>query len=434
MTKISFLGGCREVGRSAVLIESNKGTKCILDYGIRFNDDDRLPYDTDLSNLKAIALSHCHIDHSGGLPYLFKNFDVPLFTNPLTLRITEILLKDMIKISNYHYPFGYREIDKLRKNAHFLENENRKKIDENFFITFYNAGHIPGSVSILIEVDKKKLLYTGDINLIDTNLIYPAETSIIPNIDAIITESTYALRDHPSRKELEQTFVERVIDVNENGGRVLIPAFGVARSQEVLLILNNYNLKNQIYMDGLARKVGVAYYDYPSFFRDFSFYKKSLKKTEFVSKKNRKKIAQKSNSIIISPSGMLRGGAAIDYIKVLLDDPNSAIYLVGYQVEGTPGRKLLDEKIFEYQLNNKSKNPSRKIVKKANCQVDYYDFSSHADRKNLLKYIHNLNFVDTSRYVFCIHGDDKATTSFARDLAKEGYNSVAPETGEIYSI
>ena len=181
MTKISFLGGCREVGRSAVLIESNKGTKCILDYGVRFNEDDRLPDGTDLSNLKAIALSHCHIDHSGGLPYLYKNFDVPLFTNPLTLRITEILLKDMIKISNYHYPFGYREIDKLRKNAYFLENENRKKIDEDFFMTFYNAGHIPGSVSILIDVDKKKLLYTGDINLIETNLIYPAETSIIPN-------------------------------------------------------------------------------------------------------------------------------------------------------------------------------------------------------------------------------------------------------------
>ncbi|MFX1494330.1 MAG: MBL fold metallo-hydrolase [Promethearchaeota archaeon] len=434
MTKISFLGGCREVGRSAVLIESNRGTKCILDYGVRFNNDERLPYDTDLSNLKAIALSHCHIDHSGGLPYLIKNFDVPLFTNPLTLRITEILLKDMIKISNYHYPFGYREIDKLRKYAHFLENENRKKIDEDFYITFYNAGHIPGSVSMLIEVDKKKLLYTGDINLINTNLIYPTETSIIPRIDAVITESTYALRDHPLRKELERDFVESVIDVNENGGRVLIPAFGVARSQEVLLILNKYNLKNQIYVDGLARKVSVAYYDYPSYFRDFNYYKKSLKKAEFVSEKNRKKIAHKSNSIIISSSGMLRGGAAIDYIKLLLDDPNSAIYLVGYQVEGTPGRKLLDEKIFEFQLNKKNKNPSRKIIKKANCQVDYYDFSSHADRKHLMKYIHNLNFVDNSKYVFCIHGEDKVTTSFARDLANEGYNSVAPETGEVYSI
>ncbi len=187
-------------------------------------------------------------------------------------------------------------------------------------------------------------------------------------------------------------------------------------------------------MDGLARKVGVAYYDYPSFFRDFIYYKKSMKKTEFVSDKNRKKIAQRSNSIIISPSGMLRGGAAINYVKVLLDDPNSAIYLVGYQVEGTPGRKLLDEKIFEYQPNNKSKNPNRKIVKNANCEVDYYDFSSHADRKHLFKYIHNLNFINNSKYVFCIHGDDKATTSFARGLANEGYNSVAPETGEIYSI
>ncbi|MFX1498341.1 MAG: MBL fold metallo-hydrolase [Promethearchaeota archaeon] len=433
MVKISFLGGCREVGRSAIVIESANGEQCVLDYGVRFTETERLPYDLDLSNLKAIALTHCHIDHSGGLPYLFKTFNGPLFTNPLTLRITEILLKDMIKISKYPYPFGYREIEKLRQNTHFLENETRKKIGEDFYITFYNAGHIPGSVSVLVEVDKKKLLYTGDINLINTNLIYPAETSINTRIDAIITESTYALKEHPPRNELEKKFIEKILNVNENGGRVLIPAFGVARSQEILLILNKYKLSNQIYMDGLARKVGVTYSNFPSAFRNFSYYKKSLKKVKFVSEKNRRKIGKKSSSIIISPSGMLKGGAAIDYLKQILDDPYSAIYLVGYQVEGTPGRKLLDEKIFEYQYNN-LKNNKYKIVKKADCIIDYYDFSSHADGIHLLKYLYQQKFNNNSKYVFCVHGDDKATTSFARDLANEGFNSVAPETGEVYKV
>lgn len=433
MVKISFLGGCREVGRSAIVIESANGEQCVLDYGVRFTDTERLPYDLDLSNLKAIALTHCHIDHSGGLPYLFKTFNGPLFTNPLTLKITEILLKDMIKISKYPYPFGYREVEKLRRNTHFLENQTRKKIAEDFYITFYNAGHIPGSVSILVEVDKKKLLYTGDINLINTNLIYPAETSINTKIDAIITESTYALKEHPPRNELEKKFVEEILNVNENGGRVLIPAFGVARSQEILLILNKYDLNSQIYMDGLARKVGVTYSNFPSEFRDFSSYKKSLKKVQFVSEKNRKKIGKKSSSIIISPSGMLKGGAAIDYLKLILDDPHSAIYMVGYQVEGTPGRKLLDEKIFEYQYNN-LKTDMYKIVKKADCLIDYYDFSSHADGIHLLKYLYHQKFNNNSKYVFCMHGDDKATTSFARDLANEGFNSVAPEIGEVYKI
>ena len=88
-----------------------------------------------------------------GLPLLFKNNDVPLFTNPLTLRISEILLEDMIRISNYPYPFGYRELRKISQNSFFLKNEVRQKIEDNFYITFFNAGHIPGSVSILVEVD-----------------------------------------------------------------------------------------------------------------------------------------------------------------------------------------------------------------------------------------------------------------------------------------
>ncbi|MFW9785218.1 MAG: MBL fold metallo-hydrolase [Candidatus Heimdallarchaeota archaeon] len=433
MVKISFLGGCREVGRSAILIESDHGEKCVLDYGVRFTENDRLPYDSNLSNLKAVALTHCHIDHSGGLPYLFKKFNVPLYINPLTLRITEILLKDMIKVSKFPYPFGYREIEKIRQNTLFLENQITKKISEDFYITFYNAGHIPGSVSILVEVDEKKILYTGDINLINTNLIYPADTSIDKKIDAIITESTYALREHPSRNELEKKFVEEILNVSENGGRVLIPAFGVARSQEILLILNKYGLNGQIYMDGLARKVGVAYSNFPLAFRDFGAYKRSLKKVQFVSEKMRKKVGKKSRSIIISPSGMLKGGAAIDYLKLILDDPQSAIYMVGYQVEGTPGRKLLEEKVFEYQSNN-IKNDMYKIIKKADCIIDYYDFSSHADRTHLLKYLYYQKFNNNSKFVFCVHGDDKATTLFARDLANEGFNSVAPETGEIYKI
>ncbi|GAH31939.1 unnamed protein product, partial [marine sediment metagenome] len=91
MAKITFLGCCREVGRSAILIESKHGAQCILDYGIRFKGEERLPLNGDIRNLKAIALSHCHVDHSGGVPFLFKDRDVPFFTNPLTLRVSEIL-------------------------------------------------------------------------------------------------------------------------------------------------------------------------------------------------------------------------------------------------------------------------------------------------------------------------------------------------------
>jgi len=434
LTKISFLGACREVGRSAVLIESNNGAQCILDYGVRFTEEDRLPSNGDINNLKAIALSHCHIDHSGGLPLLFKNNEVPLFTNPLTLRISEILLEDMIRISNFPYPFGYRELQKTRQNAFFLKNKVRQKIDEDFYITFFNAGHIPGSVSILVEVDNKRILYTGDINNQETNLVSPANSHELPEIDVLITESTYSLREHPLRENLEKSFIDDTLNIIENGGNVLVPAFGVARSQEVLLILEKYNFKSDIFIDGLARKILTEYSQFPDSFKDFSRYKSAVRKAQLVSREWRKKLKKRARGLIISPSGMLKGGAAIEYIPSFLRDPSSAVFLVGYQVEGTPGRKLIDERIFEFKEDKKRRYQSYDLLIKAKCEINYYDFSSHADKIHLNNYINNLTFRDESKFIFCVHGDEKSTTSFAHDLSKRDFNSVAPETGESYKI
>ena len=434
MVSITFLGCCREVGRSAILIESKSGAQCILDYGIRFKGEERLPLKGNIHNLKAIALSHCHVDHSGGVPYLFKDRDVPFFTNPLTLRVSEILLEDMIKISNYPYPFGYRELKKTRKNAVFLKNGVRQKIDHEFYLTFFDAGHVPGSVSILVEVDKKNILYTGDINNQETNLISPANPHELPEIDALITESTYSDREHPLREELEKSFIEETVNTIENGGSVLIPAFGVARSQEILLVLEKYNYKNDIYIDGLARKILTEYSHFPESFRDFTLFKSAAKKAQFVSKEKRKKIGGKSRSLIISPSGMLKGGAAIDYIPTFLNDPNSAVFLVGYQVEGTPGRKLVDEKIFEFKEKGRRNYASRDMLIKAKCKIEYFDFSSHADKVHLNDYINEIKFRDNSNFIFCVHGDEKSTTSFAHNLSKKNYNSVAPEIGESYIL
>jgi len=435
MVKITFLGSCREIGRSAILVESKSGSKCILDYGIGFKDGNRLPFEANFSNLKAIALTHSHIDHSGALPLIYKTHQVPFFTNSISLAIAKLLIRDMIKISKFPYPFGFRELEQLKQNSYFLENRNRHRIDDNFFITFLDAGHIPGSVSILIEVDNKRLLYSGDINTQRTNLVDPANYMDVPQLDALIIESTYALKEHPPRNLIEEKFVEKVLEITENGGRVLIPAFGVARSQEALLILEKYKYSGKIFMDGLARKVSSIYLEYPEFIKDIKTFRKILKKTQFISKKKERIHVNKTDGVIISPSGMLKGGAAIDYIGTILNDPASAIYLVGYQVEGSPGRGLLDNGIFNFQESKKNKNFYPKLHIKAKCDYDYFDFSSHADNFHLYEYVDNLEFRHKNdNNIFCVHGDNKSTTTFASDLVNKGYNSVAPEIGEIYKI
>jgi putative mRNA 3-end processing factor len=436
MVKIKFLGGCREVGRSAILIESKTGEKCILDYGIRFKGKTRLPLDFDKENLKAIALTHSHIDHSGALPYLYSNLTVPLFTNPVSLAVTKVLVKDMIRISDFSYPFGYRELNKLIDNSYFLENRQRKRISDNLSLTFFNAGHIPGSVSILIEVDNKKIFYTGDINTISTNLVEATNfpnLKEIPEIDGLIVESTYALRNHPSREKLEKDFTERIVDITENDGKVLIPAFGVARSQEALLILQKYNYNGKVFVDGLARKISNIFMDYPESLKNFSFYRKSIKKAKFISGKKGRNRAKDSNGVIVAPSGMLKGGAAINFVKSFLNDPASAIYLVGYQVEGSPGRILLDHGFLKFNNYKNIGSPSNFKIK-AKCDYDYFDFSSHADGTELREYVKKIKFRNGSNNIFCVHGDPKATTKLSSELAKNSYNSVAPEIGEVYNI
>jgi len=434
MVKITFLGSCREVGRSAILIESKTGTKCMFDYGIRFRGDERLPYqDVDIKNLKAVALTHCHIDHSGAIPFLYKNSEIPLFTNALSLDIIKVLIEDMIRISNYPYPFGYREVKKLMANAHLLDNGVKQKIADDFYLTFLNAGHVPGSVSILAEVDGKKILYTGDINSGNTNLVDPADPKDVPPINALITESTYALRDHPPREEVEKNFIDNVIDITENDGKVMVPAFGVARSQEVMMILNKYDYKGPIFASGLAKEISNIYLHHPDFFKDFASFKKAYNSIKFITSKGRSEVS-KSKGVLIAPSGMLKGGSAINFIKTFLNDPLSAIYLVGYQVERSPGRKLLDTGVFEYREKLKNRNTNRRFKIRAKCDTDYFDFSGHGDKSHLNEYIENLEFINGEKNVFCVHGDPKSTTSLSSDLVKKDYNSVAPETGEVYKI
>jgi len=432
---IKFLGACREVGRSGVLIESEQTSdKFIIDYGIKMEGiDENFPEHVSGKDLKGIIITHSHIDHIGGAPIFYISGNIPLYINELTLEISDILLRDMLSISEFYMPFEKEELIKMRRNANFIYYNKRIQIGQNSYLTIYNAGHIPGSAMVLLEIDNKRILYTGDFNLIPTELVNPAEP-IKEEIDFLISECTYGATDHEPRPNVEKDFISNVLSILNNNGKVLIPAFGVARSQEVLMILQKYQVNFPIFFDGMARRIARVYETFPNsnYFRDYRKMVNCFKLSHFILQTQ--KFLERENvkstiGIIIAPSGMLKGGAARLYADYIINDPNSAIYLVSFQLPGTPGDILLKENKY-ISTSKKGDVDSQKVY----CKVKYFDFSSHSGKTELLKFIDSCKFKNDNKQMAIVHGDEQISIVFQKELENKNYNCLNPRKGDVIKI
>ena len=433
MVKLHFAGGCQEIGGSAISISSDDGNQnVLLDYGIKMGENgSKIPKFPHLKikpkNIDYIFLSHAHADHSCGIPLLYSGVAQPnLLMTQITKDITNLLIKDTIKLSKYYLPFENQERIRMLKKISYAHYGKRISLN-GLKVTLFDAGHIPGSSCIYLEIDGKKILYTGDINQIQTRLINNCKINF-PPVDYLIIESTYALQDHPDRMETEKEFMNDINSTIEAGGNILIPAFGVARSQEILLILTYNGFNYPITMDGMARASSLIFKDHPQFLKDKDFFEKSLNKANLISY-SRKKMKERLNAAhkqgaIIAPSGMLRGGTAMLYLKELSEDENNSIFLVSFQLPDSPGRKLLDSNsIF-------LKDIDEEIDVKA--KIKLFNFSSHSDSRHLWDLISKISFNPGAK-VFCVHGEEDSCTTFA-DQIMEKYDieAYAPKLGEEF--
>ncbi|ADC65019.1 RNA-metabolising metallo-beta-lactamase [Ferroglobus placidus DSM 10642] len=407
MVAIKFLGGCREVGRSAIMVDS-----IILDYGLKPSDPPEFPLDGIAP--KSLILSHGHLDHVGVAPNLM-DYDPLVYMTPPTSDLSSILLKDSLNIME-NPPYTKRQLRQFESNTRFIGYDEPFHID-GWEITLFNAGHIPGSASIYMERDVS-ILYTGDIRLEDTRLLEGADTSY-PEIDVLIVESTYFGVEHPDRRELEKAFVESVKETLDNGGFAIIPAFAVGRTQEVAMILVKHGITP--YVDGMGNEVARILERYPEYIKSAKELKKTMKKVIPVEKGKREEIL-KEPAAIVTTAGMLNGGPALFYISKLYNDSRSKIILTGYQVEGTNGDKAL--KKGEIDLGMKTV--------KLKMKVEQYDFSAHADDsqlKELVKRIANRGV----EVAFAVHGEDPE--SFANWMREElGIESYAPKNGDVFVL
>ena len=416
--KLTTLGASREVGRSAFLLEiENK--KLILDYGVQIRQPMTWPLHVNPKEVDGIILSHAHLDHSGGLPSFYVSNEIKTYCTKPTAQISNLLIDDFINLSNdvtkQYLPYQHQELERMKENIVEIEMNSEFNIGD-VKINFMNAGHMPGSVSMVIEGEGKRVVYTGDINSSDQNLVKGADTKY-GEVDLLITEATYGINDHPEREEVEEEFVSFAKDITERGGTLLVPAFAVGRSQEIACVLEAHNFSLPVAMDGMALKTNQILLENLEFLGDSNLFTRMINGlTEAKNWKQRKELMN-TPGVIIVPAGMMVGGLSSYYKGNIAMNEKNAISLVSYQAEGTPGRTLLEKKMI--RVDGK--------LKKIKGKFEHFNFSSHSGSKQLFEMIDGIKGSPT---IVAVHGEEEQSTSFVEKIQKDyGYAAIAPELG-----
>ncbi len=419
---VKILGAANEVGRSGFLVNCN-GTKLLLDYGVMFGkrgSPPGYPLHVKPKDLDAIIITHAHLDHSGNVPSLFVSGNTDVYATPPTIDLSKMLILDMLKIEKNAHPFGLPELNNMMKNVKEI-GFKQKVTKGNATFEFRESGHVIGGSTVLVESEKKRLFYTGDIKTNGSRMLREMDMDI-GEIDLLITESTYAKTEQIPRKESETQLIEFANQVMDRKGILFIPSFSVERSQEMACILRSADFKHKIIMDGMALKVNEIMFKHPEYLRDPKIFAAAIKSSTAIREHAERKRAMGEPCVVISPAGMLVGGNAVYYLQQLSFNSKNGIALVSYQGEGTPGKKLLDT----------GKVSTRGKDLKVQAEVKQFQFSGHADKKELFDMIKKIK---GNPKVWTVHGDSKSCESFAQEIhEKFGFETYAPAVNDEITV
>jgi uncharacterized protein len=435
--KVTFFGGAMEVGRSCIMIASEK-SKILLDAGVKLGVVTEYPTikDEQLRSIDAIFISHSHLDHIGYLPHIFSaGYKGNVYTTKPTMELTNVSIADYMRISE---PKNVTKdgLSKLQKSYKVVEFKRPLKF-RDLTITFIPSGHIVGSSMVNVNDGKGSVLYSGDINMSKTRLLEGADTR---NLSArtLIMESTYGAKKDvfPAEGVVAQRALKSIKETISLGGKIIIPSFAVGRAQEILLMLDDYINsgvlpKVPIYVDGMINKV-MRIHRHNVIYCRKELQKRILmsdydpfKSSNFVpveSKSQRSKVVNEDEScIIVTTSGMLTGGPVVYYLSRLAGNPINKVILVGYQAEGTPGR-LLQEGAKTLKLD--------KFNVEIRLKVESQHFSAHADRPQLEMLLKKVNGL---RNIFLVHGEPSKLGEFRDDLSRK-YHVTVPRLEHEYEV
>jgi len=449
--KITFYGGVGTVTGANFLIEG-AGKRFLVDCGLMqgcfkvCDDANRAPFPYEPSSIDAVFITHSHIDHVGRLPKLVKDgFRGVIYSTPPAREIAELMLVDSLGVMGKEaardgLPTIYEENDVSESMKLWKTSLYKESIDMGggIKVRLLDSGHVLGSSMVEVLYNGKKIILTGDLGNSPSPLLNDPET--IADADYLVIESVYGDRNHESHSErkrrLEEIF-EREIRLK---GVLMIPAFSLERSQEILFEVNDF-LENKkiphvpIYFDSpLAIKVTKVYSKYKDYFnpdvRDlikegddiFSF--PGLKVT-MTTEESRAISNEPDPKVIIAGSGMSNGGRIIHHEKRYLPDSKNTLLLIGYQSAGTPGR-LLQEGVKSIKILGEDVPVNAEII-------TISGYSAHKDSDALLDFISHTN--DTVKKVFVVMGETRSSLFLAQRLRDNlGVQAVVPSVGDSFEL
>ena len=452
--RLTALGAARQVGRSCFLLQTPI-SKIIIDCGIDVSSQgkDRYPYleapELDLSTVDAVVLSHAHLDHSGLIPYLYKmGYKGPVYMTTPTRDITALMALDFIGVAYKQAAaplFKSTDIRTMVKHSITLSYNEVTDITPDIRITFYNAGHILGSAMIHFNIGNgfHNYVYSGDIKFGKSRLLDPA-TSYFPRLETLQIESTYGGKDsnYPPIKESEEELIKFINDVIKGGGKVLLPELGTGHAQEKMLILSaamesGKIPKVPIYIDGMIWDINAIHTAYPDFLstsvRSLIFQDKNPFTSDIFkhvgSPQERKNVIEGGPCIILSTSGMLVGGAAVEYFKEFASSSANGMCLSCYQPAGGLGRQL-KEGLKETTFNINGRDEKVPIRLKF-LSID--GFSGHSSRNELMALMNSIN--PKPRKVIVNHGEVSKSLDFASSIYKSHrIETVVPKNLETVRL
>lgn len=462
--KIKFCGAAKMVTGSCYYIEA-MGRKFLVDCGLFQGEDEeqnasQFPFN--VNELDFVILTHAHMDHTGRVPLLYKRgFKGTIYCTDATGDLIKIMLRDSahIQITEAEWENKKRQQKKLElveplynlddveialQHVQTVSYNHILKIDSNIHINFKDAGHLLGSSVVELFVNdkkgSKKVTFTGDIGNVDIPIIKNPE--YITQTDYLIMESTYGNRIHKPIEESNSLY-NIIVDTIERGGNVIIPSFAVGRTQELLYILNNYidiekRSKLQgvdIYVDSpLATAATDIFREHMECFDEEVLKRLSLDSypldfnnlTFTSSKEASKRLAYKKGIVIISSSGMCDAGRIKHHLKNNIEDPNSSVIFVGYQANGTLGKRIVQ-----------GEKKVKVLGENLNVKAKIYNFpglSGHADVNGLIDWVKNIKD-GVKEKIFLTHGDSESISHLLLEL--KGITSaeiVTPNMLEEYKI